>query len=49
MGSSMSREVRFGARTLLVVILTVAMALQGYVPAVAARVDTARPGNAATY
>ena len=49
MGSSMSREVRFGARTLLVVILTVAMALQGYVPAVAARVDTARPGDAATY
>ena len=49
MGSSMSREVRFGARTPLVVILTVAMALQGYVPAVAARVDTARPGDAATY
>ena len=49
MGSSMSREIRFGARTPLVVILTIAMALQGYVPAVSARADTAKPGDAATY
>ena len=49
MGSSMSREIRFGARTLLVAILTVAMALQGYFPAVTAHADTARPGDAATY
>ena len=49
MGSSMSREIRFGARTLLVAILTVAMALQGYVPAVTAHADTARPGDAAAY
>ena len=49
MGSSMSREIRFGARTLLVVILTIAMALQGYFPAVTARADTARPGDAATH
>jgi len=45
----MSREIRFGARTLLVAILTVAMALQGYFPAVTAHADTARPGDAATY
>ena len=49
MGSSMSREIRFGARTPLVAILTVAMALQGYVPAVTAHADTARPGDAAAY
>ena len=49
MGSSMSREIRFGARTLLVAILTIAMALQGYFPAVTAHADTARPGDAAAY
>lgn len=49
MGSRMSRGIRFGARTLLVAILTVAMALQGYFPAVTARAGTARPGDAATY
>ena len=49
MGSSMSRETRFGARTLLVAILTAAMALQGYLPAVTAHADTARPGDAATH
>ena len=41
MGSGMSRETRFGARTPLVAIPTVAMALQGYVPAVSARAGTA--------
>ena len=49
MGGGMSRGIRFGARTLLVAILTVAMALQGYVPAVTARAGTTRPGDAATY
>lgn len=49
MGSSMSREIRFGARTPLVAILTVAMAPQGYFPAVTAHADTARPGDAAAY
>ena len=49
MGSSMSREIRFGARTPLVAIPTVAMALQGYFPAVTAHADTARPGDAAAY
>ena len=49
MGSGMSRETRFGARTLLVAIPTVAMALQGYFPAVTAHADTARPGDAAAY
>ncbi len=49
MGSGMSRETRFGARTPLVAIPTVAMALQGYVPAVTAHADTAQPGDAAAY
>ena len=49
MGSGMSREIRFGARTPLVAIPTVAMAPQGYVPAVTAHADTARPGDAAAY
>ena len=49
MGSSMSRETRFGARTPLVAIPTVAMAPQGYFPAVTAHADTARPGDAAAY
>ena len=49
MGSSMSREIRFGARTPLVAILTIAMALQGYFPAVTAHADTAQPGDAAAY
>ena len=49
MGSRMSRGIRFGARTLLVAILTVAMALQGYFPAATAHADTARPGDAAAY
>ena len=49
MGSSMSRETRFDARTPLVAILTVAMAPQGYFPAATAHADTARPGDAAAY
>ena len=47
MGSGMSRETRFGARTPLVAIPTVATAPQGYFPAATARADTARPGDAA--
>ena len=49
MGSGMSRETRFGARTPLVAIPTVATALQGCFPAVTARADTARPGDAAAH
>ena len=49
MGSGMSRETRFGARTPLVAIPTVATAPQGYFPAATARADTARPGDAAAH
>ena len=49
MGSGMSRETRFGARTPLVAIPTIAMAPQGYFPAATAHADTARPGDAAAY
>ena len=49
MGSSMSRETRFGARTPLVAIPTVAMALQGCFPAATTHADTARPGDAAAH
>ena len=49
MGNSMSRETRFGARTPLVAIPTVAMAPQGCFPAATAHADTARPGDAAAY
>ena len=45
MGSGMSREIRFGARTLLVAVLTAAMALQGYLPAVTARRHRATRGS----
>ena len=49
MGGGMSREIRFGARTPLVAIPTIAMAPQGYFPAATAHADTARPGDAAAY
>ena len=49
MGSGMSRETRFGARTPLVAIPTVAMALQGCFPVATAHADTARPGDAAAH